>query len=42
MVVGLQPVGTACAFSGSLHGFELVPVKWRCLVPSSRGVMLDR
>jgi hypothetical protein len=27
MVVGLA------AFSSSLHGLELVPLKWRCLVP---------
>ena len=33
MVVGLQPVGTACAFSGGLRGLMLVPPKRRCLVP---------
>jgi hypothetical protein len=33
VVVGLLPVGTACAFSSSLRGSKLVPSKWRCLVP---------
>src|SRR5687768_16220274 len=33
MVVGLQPVGTACAFSNSLRGLKLVPSKWQYLVP---------
>jgi hypothetical protein len=30
--------GTAaqCAFSGSFRGLELVPTKWRCLVPGER------
>jgi uncharacterized membrane protein YgdD (TMEM256/DUF423 family) len=26
-----------CAFSGSLRGLELVPIKWRCLVPPTSG-----
>src|SRR5215208_5105826 len=26
-----------CAFSGSLRGLELVPLKWRCLVPPTSG-----
>ncbi len=26
-----------CAFSGSFRGLELVPVKWRCLVPPTSG-----
>jgi|RhiMetdeSRZDD1v2_1073273.scaffolds.fasta_scaffold19108_8 hypothetical protein len=30
MVVGV------CAFSGSLCSLELVPAKWRCLVPGER------
>jgi len=33
VVVGLLPVGTACAFSGRLRGLRLVPAKWRCLIP---------
>ena|SRR5688500_15028033 len=33
VMVGPQPVGTVCAFSGTLHGLKLVPSKWRCLVP---------
>ncbi len=32
-VVGLPPVGTACAFSGSLCGLKLVPLKRRSFVP---------
>jgi len=31
-----QVVGV-CAFSSSLRDFELVPSKWRCLVPPTRG-----
>jgi hypothetical protein len=36
----MKPANTACtrlvgvcAFLGSLRGFELVPIKWRYLVP---------
>ena len=29
-----------CAFSGSLRGLELVPSKWRCLVPPTSGYRL--
>ncbi|HJQ14623.1 MAG TPA: hypothetical protein VJ830_07755 [Anaerolineales bacterium] len=33
VVVGLLPVGTACAFSDSLRGLRLVPAKGRSLIP---------
>src|SRR5688572_29419697 len=36
-LVGLPPVGTACAFPGALRGLKLVPSKWRCLVPPTSG-----
>ena len=26
-----------CAFSGSLRGLKLIPLKWRCLVPPTSG-----
>src|SRR5215216_132780 len=32
-VVGLPPVGTACAFLSIFLGLELIPRKWRYLVP---------
>ena len=32
-LVGLQPVGTACAFSGRLRSLKLAPSKRRCLIP---------
>src|SRR5215207_10230669 len=35
VVVGLLPVGTACAFSGSLRGLNLILSKQRYLVPST-------
>jgi hypothetical protein len=37
MVVGLPPVGMACAFSSSLRGLKLVPSKRRYLVPPTSG-----
>ncbi|HSJ86676.1 MAG TPA: hypothetical protein VK909_05655 [Anaerolineales bacterium] len=36
-VVGLPSVGTACAFSGSLRGFELVSAKQCYLIPPTSG-----
>jgi hypothetical protein len=37
VVVGLplRGVRTPCGQSGVLHGFELVPAKWRYLLPST-------
>ncbi len=29
--------GGSCAFSGTLCGLKLVPIKWRCLVPLTSG-----
>jgi len=36
-LLGCTRLVGVCAFSGTLHGLELVPSKWRCLVPPTSG-----